>query len=293
MDFAAIFTPENLVALFTLTALEVVLGIDNIIFIAILVGRLPEHQRDKARTIGLALAMFMRIALLLAITWVMKLDKYTLFELPWGGGAGGHAGHGGSSAANLAAATMGAAMPNTFTGKDLVLFVGGLFLVAKSVYEIHHKIEDAGGEGHREVRPVPTGGDGKAASGGYVKQVASNFGSAIAQILMLDLVFSLDSVITAVGMAKALWVMIAAVVIAVGVMLAVSGSIARFVERHPTVKMLALAFLILIGVMLVAESSGTHIPKGYIYFAMAFALGVEMLNIWGAARRKRTAAAAA
>lgn len=285
MDFATIFSPENLVALFTLTALEVVLGIDNIIFIAILVGRLPEHQRDKARLLGLSLAMFMRIALLFAITWVMKLDKYTLFELPWSAGAGG--GHGGGGVASTAAAVV----PNMFTGKDLVLFVGGLFLVAKSVYEIHHKIEDAGSAGHHEVRPVPTGGEGAPVTGGYVKKTAASFGSAISQILMLDLVFSLDSVITAVGMAKELWVMIAAVVIAVGVMLLVSGAITRFVERHPTVKMLALAFLILIGVMLVAESSGTHIPKGYIYFAMAFALGVEMLNIWVTARRQRRAMA--
>lgn len=283
MDIAAIFTPENLVALFTLTALEVVLGIDNIIFIAILVGRLPEGQRDKVRMVGLSLAMFMRIGLLLAITWVMRLDKYTLFELPWS--LDGDAHHGISTAA-------AEHIPNTFTGKDLVLFVGGLFLVAKSVYEIHHKIEDASGghDSHREVHAVPAQAAGTTdVSGGYVKKTASSFGSAIVQILLLDLVFSLDSVITAVGMAKALWVMIAAVVIAVGVMLLVSGSIARFVERHPTIKMLALAFLILIGIMLVAESTGTHIPKGYIYFAMAFALGVEMLNIWVQGRQKRAA----
>lgn len=240
LSMDGLFTADNMIALGTLTALEVVLGIDNIIFIAILVGRLPPAQRDKARVIGLALAMFMRIGLLLAISWVMSLDKHELFRLPW--------------------------LDNPITGKDLVLIIGGLFLVGKSTLEIHHKIETGG-----KVEAIPHDKPGRH---------GAKFGVAIAQILALDLVFSLDSVITAIGMAKRIEIMIVAVMIAVGVMLAFSGYIARFVDRHPTIKMLALSFLILIGVMLVAEGFGQHVNKGYIYFAMAFSLGVEMLNIW-------------
>ena len=242
-----LLTSEALISLLTLTALEIVLGIDNIIFIAILVGRLPEHQRDKARLIGLSLAMFMRVGLLFAISWVMSLKDTHLFTLP--------------------------VVDHVVSGKDLVLLLGGLFLVGKSTLEIHHKIDTGG-----VVEAVPHAKPGKAGMG---------FGIALAQILMLDLVFSLDSVITAVGMAKHIEIMIAAVVIAVGVMLAFSGVIARFVDRHPTIKMLALSFLILIGVMLIAEGCGQHVEKGYIYFAMAFSLVVEMLNIWV---RKRAAA---
>ncbi len=242
LSLTGLFTADNAVALLTLTLLEVVLGIDNIIFIAILVGRLPPEQRDRARVIGLALAMLMRIGLLLSITWVMGLTR-PWFTLPW--------------------------INHEVTGKDFVLLAGGLFLVGKSVIEIHHKIETGG-----VVEAVPKG-KGRGGMG---------FAAALVQILLLDLVFSLDSVITAVGMAKRIEIMIVAVMIAVGVMLIFSGAIARFVDKHPTLKMLALSFLILIGVMLVAEGTGQHIPKGYIYFAMAFALGVEMLNLW--VRRK-------
>ncbi|HKY63472.1 MAG TPA: TerC family protein [bacterium] len=225
-----IFTAEALIALLTLTSLEIVLGIDNIVFIAILTGKLPANQRNKGRRIGLLLAMGMRIALLLGISWVMRLTT-PLFEV---------FGHG-------------------FSGRDLILLIGGLFLIAKSTYEIHHKLEGAV-EGDKTVK-------------------AASFGSVIAQIIALDMIFSLDSVITAVGMANQLWVMITAVIIAVGVMILFAGSVSRFIERHPTFKMLALAFLLLIGVMLTAEGIGQHINKGYIYAAMAFSLFVEVLNI--------------
>ena len=222
---------EHALALATLTLMEIVLGIDNIVFIAIITGKLPERQRPAARRVGLFLAMFIRIALLLAIGWVMGLTK-TLFTL----------------------------MEHEFKGKDLVLLLGGAFLIYKATTEIHKKLE---GEGAEAV----AGGDGVS------------FKSAVTQIVMLDIVFSLDSVITAVGMARAIWVMVTAVVISVVVMLAFSGKISAFVEKHPTVKMLALSFLLLIGVMLTADGLGQHIPKGYIYFAMAFSLGVEMLNL--------------
>jgi predicted tellurium resistance membrane protein TerC len=232
MDFLA--DPQIWISLFTLTALEIVLGIDNIIFISILAGKLPAEQQDKARKLGLSLALITRILLLCSISWVMSLTK-VLFVLP--------------------------VMSVDVTGKSLILLVGGLFLIGKSVVEIHEKLE--GPDGH------DTGGGKKGAS----------FQGTIIQILLLDIVFSLDSVITAVGMANHLWVMIAAVVIALGVMLVFAKSISDFVNRHPTLKMLALSFLILIGVMLVGESLGQHIPKGYIYFSMAFAFGVEMLNL--------------
>ena len=262
MDIAAVFSSENLVALLTLTGLEIVLGIDNIIFIAILCGRLPHEQRDKARVIGLALAMLTRIGLLLSIQWVMGLDKHDLFTI---------AGH-------------------NITGKGLVLILGGLFLVGKSTLEIHHKIETGGAV---EAVPHDKHGAGRAKGKG--------FASVVVQILLIDLVFSLDSVITAVGMVDAhkpggLPTMIAAVIAAVIVMLFASGYIARFVDRHPTIKMLALSFLILIGVMLLAEGFGQHVNKNYIYFAMAFSLAVEMLNLWVRRRagklRNRTGAAA-
>jgi predicted tellurium resistance membrane protein TerC len=225
--------PQIWISLVTLTALEIVLGIDNVIFISILAGKLPPEQQDKARKLGLSLALITRIILLMSITWVMSLTK-VLFTLP--------------------------VFDLGITGKSLILFIGGLFLIGKSVVEIHEKLE--GGDGH--------------ASGG---PKAASFRSTIIQILLLDIVFSLDSVITAVGMANHLWVMIVAVVIALGVMLVFAGSISDFVNRHPTLKMLALSFLILIGVMLVGESLGQHIPKGYIYFSMAFAFIVEMLNL--------------
>ena len=222
--------PNVWLAFATLTALEIVLGIDNIVFISILADKLPPDQRAKARRVGLGLAMFIRIALLASLAWIIGLTA-PLFTV-----AGVE-----------------------ISGRDLVLLLGGLFLLAKSTHEIHGSLE--GEEGHGSAR------------------VHASFTSVIIQILLLDIVFSLDSVITAVGMTNQLPVMIAAVVVAVGVMMFAAGPIGSFVSRHPTVKMLALSFLILIGVMLVAESFDQHIPKGYIYFAMAFALGVEMLNL--------------
>ncbi len=231
MDFLA--DPQIWVSLFTLTALEIVLGIDNVIFISILAGKLPVAQQDKARKTGLMLALVTRILLLCSITWVMSLTK-VLFTLP--------------------------VMDVPVTGKSLILLAGGLFLIGKSVMEIHEKLEGADGHATSTLGKV-------------------SFNGVIFQILLLDIVFSLDSVITAVGMANQLWVMIVAVIIALGVMLAFAGAISDFVNKHPTLKMLALSFLILIGVMLVGDSLGHHIPKGYIYFSMAFAFGVEMLNL--------------
>lgn len=248
----ALLTFDSLAALGTLTALEIVLGIDNVVFIAILTGRLPESKRARARNIGLLLAMVMRIALLLAIAWIMSLTR-TLFTV----------------------------LETDITGKDIVLLVGGTFLIAKATLEIHHKIEEGAtpeSDVERTMSKHPS------------------FGAVIAQILMIDLVFSLDSVITAVGMAKHIEIMIAAIVISIGVMIAFAGAISRFVERHPTMKMLALAFLILIGVMLVYDGLADegHFPRGYIYFAMAFSLGVELLNMRaGLRRRKKRASSAA
>ena len=239
MDLMQHLTPENLVALLTLTCLEVVLGIDNVVFIAILCGKLPPERREQARKLGLMLAMVMRILLLLAIGWLVKLTN-PLFTVGLPAALGGWE-HG-------------------FSGRDLILLVGGLFLVGKATLEIHHKLE--GVEGHG-----PSGAP-KAA-----------FGAVHAQIIALDLVFSLDSVITAVGMANAQWVMMTAVIIAVGVMLIFSGRISTYIEHRPTLKILALSFLLLIGVTLVVDGSGGHVPKGYVYFAMAFSLGVEMVNL--------------
>jgi predicted tellurium resistance membrane protein TerC len=225
-----ITNPQIWIALVTLTAMEVVLGIDNIIFISILAGKLPRAQQGRARVVGLALAMITRIALLLSITWVMRLTS-PLFAVA------GHA----------------------FSGRDLILLAGGLFLLYKSTHEIHERVE--GGV------ETPSAG------------AARSFLSVILTIAVLDIVFSLDSVITAVGMTNHVPVMVAAIVIAVGVMMLSSGPISDFVHRHPTVKVLALSFLLLIGVMLVAEGLGQHIHKGYIYFAMAFSVFVEMLNL--------------
>ena len=234
MDWANAFawtsSAEGWIALATLTVLEIVLGIDNIVFISILAGKLRAEERQRARRVGLSLAMFIRIALLLSITWVMGLTA-PLF------------------------ATLG----QEISGRDLILIVGGLFLIAKSTHEIHDKLE--GQEGHGNAK------------------VAASFVSVIVQILLLDIVFSLDSVITAVGMADDVAVMILAVIIAVGVMLVSAGPISEFVERHPTVKMLALSFLLLIGMSLMAEGFEQHIPKGYIYFAMGFSIFVEMINL--------------
>jgi predicted tellurium resistance membrane protein TerC len=222
--------PQLWVALLTLTALEVVLGIDNVIFISILAGKLPSNQQPRARTIGLGLAMLTRIGLLLSITWIMRLTE-PLF----------------------------AVFGNEISGRDIILIAGGLFLLAKSTHEIHQKLE--GEEGGNAVR------------------AKASFNGVIIQIMLLDIVFSFDSVITAVGMTSQLGIMIAAVVVAVIFMMFFSGMVSNFVHRHPTVKMLALSFLLLIGVALIAEGFDQHISKGYIYFAMAFSVFVEMLNI--------------
>jgi predicted tellurium resistance membrane protein TerC len=222
--------PENWLALVTLTVLEIVLGIDNIIFISILVGKLPDRQQPRARQLGLFLAMFLRIGLLASLAWMVKLTA-PLFTV----------------------------LRQEISGRDLILIVGGLFLLFKATREIHERLE--GEEGEANARVVAT------------------FSAVIVQILLLDIVFSLDSVITAVGMANHLGVMITAVVLAVGVMMWAAKPISDFVARHPTIKMLALSFLLLIGVSLIAEGLGVHIPKGYIYFAMAFSVLVEMLNL--------------
>lgn len=233
MPVADLFTVTSLISLLTLASLEIVLGIDNVIFIAILAGRLPRDQQDRARKLGIGMAVISRIALLLGITWVMGLTK-PLFAV-----------------AGFA-----------FSGKQLILLLGGLFLIAKSTVEIHDKLE---GEEEEHASTA--------------KAAKTALTSVVVQIMLIDIVFSLDSVITAVGMTPHVELMIIAVILAAAVMLIFSGPIANFVQRHPTMKMLALAFLILIGVMLVAEAFGQHVDKGYIYFAMAFSLGVEVLNM--------------
>jgi predicted tellurium resistance membrane protein TerC len=225
-----IFEPQYLIALLTLTVLEIVLGIDNIIFISILAGKLPIETRNKGRIIGLSLAMLTRIALLFSLTWIMRLTSPILTILG-----------------------------QDISWRDLILILGGCFLLAKSTHEIHDKLE--GEEGESSTRTFPS------------------FRAVIIQIMLLDIVFSLDSVITAVGMVDKLAVMIIAVIIAVIFMMWFSGKISVFVENHPTIKMLALSFLLLIGVALIAEGFNQHIPKGYIYFAMAFSVFVEMLNL--------------
>ena len=232
--------PNAWLALATLTALEIVLGVDNIIFISILCGRLPEHQRAKARNIGLMFAMLTRIGLLFTLTWLMSLTA-PLFAL----------------------------FAHELSGRDLILIGGGLFLLWKSVHEIHNSLEG----------PV----DGN--EGGVAVAATATFGAVIAQIAVIDIVFSLDSVITAVGMVDELSIMVVAIVIAVGVMLFAAGPIGACVDRHPTIKMLALSFLMLVGVALIGEGWEMHIPKGYIYFAMAFAVVVEMLNLRIRAKR--------
>jgi len=232
-----ILDPQAWMALATLTALEIVLGIDNIIFISILAGKLPRRKQRKARIIGLGLAMISRILLLFSLTWIMRLTQ-PLFAVM---------GHG-------------------ISGRDIILIAGGLFLLTKSTLEIHDKLE--GKEGHASER------------------TASSFAGVLIQIMFLDIIFSLDSVITAIGMANRLIIMVLAVILAVIFMMFASGSISGFVEKHPTIKVLALSFLLLIGMTLVADGLGLHIPKGYIYFAMAFSVFVEMVNL--RVRRKGT-----
>ncbi len=234
MDFSWISEPQIWVSLITLTILEVVLGIDNIIFISILSGKLPPEQQRKARQIGLALAMITRILLLCGLAWIVKLEKPFFEQTFW-------------------------QWKVAVSGRDLILIIGGLFLIAKSTFEIHEKLEGVDGE--------------------KTKGMAASFSSILVQIALLDIVFSLDSVITAVGMVKEVGVMIAAVIIAVLAMLLFVNQISDFVDKHPSIKMLALSFLILIGVLLVAEGFHQHIPKGYVYFSMAFSVLVEMLNI--------------
>jgi len=223
--------PNIWIGFFTLTALEIVLGIDNIVFISIIAGKLPPERQASARQVGLMLAMGTRILLLFSISWLISLTK-PLFNV----------------------------LGHDFSGRDLILLGGGLFLIAKAVNEIHHKLEGVDEHGRSVAKVV-------------------SFGAVIGQILIIDIVFSLDSVITAVGLSDVLGVMIAAVVVSVLFMLAFAGAVSGFVEKHPTVKMLALAFLVLIGVNLVADGFGQHIPKGYTYFAMAFSVIVEMLNL--------------
>lgn len=225
-----LLSPEIWIAFFTLTALELVLGIDNIIFISILVDKLPKEKQELARRIGLFLAMFMRIALLLVLSWIVGLTEPVLTLFGYG-----------------------------ISGRDIILIAGGLFLIWKSTGEVHQLLE--GEEGSESAK------------------VASSFAGVIAQIMVIDLVFSLDSIITAVGMVSQVGVMIAAVVASVGLMMLFAKSIGDFVSDHPTIKMLALSFLVVVGVVLIADGLGTHVPKGYIYFAMAFSVCVEMLNI--------------
>ncbi|MBD1393614.1 TerC family protein [Mucilaginibacter sp. ZB1P21] len=248
--------PEAWLSLVTLTVLEIVLGIDNVIFISILADKLPKQQQEKGRKVGLGMAMITRILLLLSISWVMTLTN-PLFNI--------------SGILNINDAEW--AQKLAISGRDLILIIGGLFLIYKSTAEIHHKIE------------------GDEEDDANVK--AHSFWGTIVQIMLLDIVFSLDSVITAVGMAQHVEIMIAAVVIAVGIMIWASGAVAGFVNKHPTVKMLALSFLLLIGVSLLAEAFEQHIPKGYIYFAMAFSILVEMLNLKMRAKRNKAAEAKA
>ena len=233
----AFLTADGLAALVTLTVLEVVLGIDNVIFISILAGKLPAADQERARRLGLIGAMVMRILLLMSIAWIVRLTQplFTVFSHP-------------------------------FSGRDLILATGGLFLIYKATHEIHDRLE--GEEGHVSAKVAPT------------------FAAVIGQIMLLDIVFSLDSVITAVGMADDLSIMIAAVVIAVAIMMFSAGAVSGFVERHPTVKVLALSFLLLIGCSLIADGFGVHIPKGYIYFAMGFSVFVEAINLRSRAKAK-------
>ncbi len=233
--FDWIADPNAWVALATLTALEIVLGVDNIIFISILVGRLPPEKRDLARRLGLSLAMGSRILLLLSLAWIMRLTE-PLFSI----------------------------FGQDVSGRDLILIGGGLFLLWKSVHEIHNSLEGENDAGQ----------DGSAAA-----KAGVSFAGVLVQIAIIDIVFSLDSVITAVGLADDVMVMVIAIVAAVGVMMFAAKPIGDFVDEHPTIKILALAFLVLVGVTLIAEGFGTHVPKGYIYFAMAFSFAVEMINI--------------
>jgi predicted tellurium resistance membrane protein TerC len=236
----ALLTSEGLIALLTLSLLEIVLGIDNIIFISILAARLPESQQGRARQIGMLLALFVRIGLLFSISWIVSL-KEDLFTVGRFG----------------------------FSGRDLILLAGGLFLIAKTVSEIHHKLEGATDD---ELS---------------VSEKKASFMSIVVQIVLIDIVFSFDSILTAVGLSSQLAIMVTAVIISMGIMMFFAGAISRFIEAHPTIKMLALSFLVMIGFLLVVEAFDVHVEKGFVYFAMAFALGVEFLNMTIRRRSKK------
>jgi len=244
-DFAPLLTTDGLVALLTLTILEIVLGIDNIIFIAILSDKLPEKDRPRARNLGLLLAMVQRIIFLFFLTWIIRFEEHTLLTM----------------------------FEHDLSVKDLIVMLGGVFLIYKATKEIHDKLEGDAEEHHRS-------------------KTVQTFGGVLAQIILLDAVFSIDSVLTAVGLTEHLAIMILAVVISVAVMIAFAGPIAGYVSKHPTIKMLALSILMMIGVLLVAEGFGVHIPRGYVYFAMAFSIIVEMLNIFAGKKKMRKKAAA-
>jgi predicted tellurium resistance membrane protein TerC len=264
MDIIALLSdPATWAALLTLIALEVVLGIDNLIFIAILSNKLPEHQQARARRIGLALALVMRIGLLMLIGWLVTLTQ-PLFDLGIVGAPGAH---------------NEPSFETAFSGRDLILIAGGLFLLWKATKEIHHSMEPADNSGDLlDKTPAKTG------------KVAA-FGAVIAQIIAIDMVFSVDSILTAVGMTDDVPIMITAVVVTVGIMMVAADPLARFIEHNPTLVMLALAFLVMIGLVLIADGFGFHVPKGYIYAAMGFSVGVELLNIVQRRRRARKAKA--
>ena len=258
----AVFTdPANIAALLTLIVLEVVLGIDNLIFISILSNKLPQEQRQKARRIGISLALILRLALLSMIAWIAQATM-TVFDLGITGSAGAHG---------------EPTFETAFSWRDLILIAGGLFLLWKATKEIHHSMDD---------EPSGTMLDKKG-------KATMTFTAVIVQILLLDMVFSVDSILTAIGMTDLLPIMVVAVIVAIGVMLLAADPLAEFIDRNPTVVMLALAFLLMIGFVLIADGFGVHIPKGYIYAAMAFAAGVESLNIMARAARKKRAAGSA
>ena len=267
MDLIALFSdPAAWLALLTLIALEVILGVDNLIFIAILSNKLPEHQQQRARRIGLALALVMRIGMLMLIGWLVTLQD-PLFDL----GITGPPVEG----------TNKASFETAFSGRDLILLIGGLFLLWKATKEIHHSME-----------PEDNSGDILDKTPGVAEAAKASFSTVIAQIVAIDLVFSVDSILTAVGMTDEIPIMVIAVVITVGIMMIAADPLARFIEKNPTLVMLALAFLVMIGLVLIADGFGFHVPKGYIYAAMGFSVGVEILNIVQRNRRaKKTAAA--
>lgn len=266
MDIVALLSdPATWLALLTLIALEVVLGVDNLIFIAILSNKLPQHQQQRARRIGLALALVMRIGLLLLIGWLVTLTQ-PLFDLGLAGSPNEHG---------------QAAFETAFSGRDLILLAGGLFLLWKATKEIHHSME-----------PADNSGELLDKTPGVAAAATATFGAVIAQIIAIDLVFSIDSILTAVGMTDDVPIMVAAVVITVGIMMVAADPLAKFIEKNPTLVMLALAFLVMIGAVLIADAFGVHVPKGYIYGAMGFSLGVELLNMVQRNRRARIAAKA-